>query len=88
MEQGDQAAAVEQQPQLALASSLSRSLRLHPEGWLRWTYDMGAAISAFPLYAKIGSEMEANVATNLIQENSSPAMALCVCKERLDMVLE
>ena len=55
LEEGDQAAAVDQQPQPALASSLDlasfetpgRSPHLDPEGWLRWTYDTGVAISAF-----------------------------------------
>ena len=37
-----------------------RSPHLDPEGWLRGTYDTGAAISAFPLDAKIGTETEAN----------------------------
>ena len=30
------------------------------EGWLRWTYDTGAANSAFSLDAKIGTETQAN----------------------------
>ena len=58
--EGDQAEAVEQQPQPALASSLDLAAseklggkqHLDSEGWLRWTYDTGAAISAFPLDAK------------------------------------
>ena len=68
LEQRDQAATVEQQPQLDFASSLDlasfetpgRSPHLDPEGWLRWTYDTGAAISAFPLDAKTGTATEAN----------------------------
>ena len=36
--------------------TLVRSPHLDHEGWLRWTYDTGAAISAFPLYAQIGTE--------------------------------
>ena len=66
--QGQQAAVVEPQPQLALASSLDlasfetlvRSPHLDHEGYLRWTYDTGAAISAFPLGAKIGTETQKN----------------------------
>ena len=30
------------------------------EGWLRWTYDTCAAISAFPVNEKIGTETQAN----------------------------
>ena len=62
------AAAAKQQPQPALTSSLDlasmetpvRSPRLDHEGWLRWTYDTSAAISEFPLVARIGTETEAN----------------------------
>ena len=51
-------------PQPALASSLDlasietlvRSPHLDHEGWLRWTYDTGAAISAFSLDARIGQK--------------------------------
>ena len=51
LEQGEQAAFVEPQPQPAPASSpdlasietLVRSPHLDHEGWLRWTYDTGAA---------------------------------------------
>ena len=68
LEQGEQAVVVEPQPQPALASSLDlasietlvRSPHLYHEGWLRWTYDTGAAISAFPLNARIGTETQAN----------------------------
>ena len=68
LEQGEQAAVVEPQFEQALASSLDlasfetlvRSPHLDPEGWLRWTYGTGAAISAFPLDAKIGTETQAN----------------------------
>ena len=68
LEQEEQAAVAEPQPQPALASSpdlasietLVRSPHLDPEGWLRWTYDTCAAISAFTLDAKIGTEREAN----------------------------
>ena len=98
MEQGDQAAAVEQQLQPALASSLDvasfetlgRSPRLDPEGWLRWTCDTGAAISACPLDAKIGTDAEANecgyktASRELIPDN----VPGCVCKERLNMGME
>ena len=59
---------LEQRPQPALANSLdvasfekrSRSPHLHPEGWLRWTCDPCAEISACPLDAKIGTETEEN----------------------------
>ena len=59
---------MEPQPQPALAGSLDlasietlvRSPHLDPEGWLRWIYDTGAAISAFPQDAKIGTETQAN----------------------------
>ena len=67
LEQGEQAAVAEPQQQPALASSflasietLVRSPHLDHEGWLRWTYDTGAAISAFSLDAKIGTETQAN----------------------------
>ena len=54
----------EPQPQPALASSLDltpvRSTHLDPEGCLRWTYDTGAAISIFPLDARIGTKTQAN----------------------------
>ena len=64
LEQGEQAAVVEPQPEPALASSLDlvsietpvRSPHPDHEGWLRWTYDAGAAISAFPLDARTGTE--------------------------------
>ena len=67
LEQGEQAAVAEPQPP-ALASSLDlalfetpvRSPHLDHEGWLRWTHDTGAAISAFPLDARIGTETQAN----------------------------
>ena len=66
LERIDQAAVVKPQRQPVLASSLDlascetpgRSPHLDPEGWLRWTYDTGAAISAFPLDAKIGTETD------------------------------
>ena len=35
-------------------------LSLDHEGWLTWTYDTGAAIWAFPLGARIGTETQAN----------------------------
>ena len=44
LEQGEQAAVAEPQPQPALASSLDLA-HLDQEGRLRWTYDTGAAIS-------------------------------------------
>ena len=37
-----------------------RSPHLDHEGWLRWTYDTGAAISTFPLDARLGTEAQAN----------------------------
>ena len=57
----------EPQPQPALASSLDfasiatlvRSSCRDHEGWLRRTYDTGAAISAFPLDARSGTETQA-----------------------------
>ena len=76
MEQGDQTAVVEPQPQPALASSqdlasfetLGRSPHLDPKGWLRWTYDTGAAILAFPWDATMFVERESSdVATKLLQ---------------------
>ena len=45
---------------LASFESLGRSPHLDPEGLLGWTYDTGAAISAFPLNANIGTETQAN----------------------------
>ena len=57
---GDQAAAADQLPQMALVSSLDlarfeelgRLPNCDAEGWLRWTHDTGAAHSTFPLDAK------------------------------------
>ena len=68
LEQGEQAAVVEPQQQPTLASSLDlapfetpvRSPHLDHEVWLRWAYDRGAAISAFPMDAKFGTETLAN----------------------------
>ena len=68
LEQGEQAAVVDPQPQPVLASplelasieTLARSPHLDHEGWLRWTYDTSAAIAAFPLDARIGTETKAN----------------------------
>ena len=68
LEQGDQAAVLEPQPQPALASSqdlasfetLGRSPHLDPKGWSRWTYDTGAAILAFPRDATMFIEREAS----------------------------
>ena len=45
---------------LASCETPVRSPHLDPEGWLRWTYDTGFAISAFPLDARIGTETQAN----------------------------
>lgn len=39
-----------------------RSPHLDPQGWLRWTYDTGAAITAFPVDACMGTETEPNAA--------------------------
>ena len=66
--QREQFALVKPQSQSALASSLDlasirtlvRSPHLDHEGWLRWTYETGAAISAFPLDARVGTETQAN----------------------------
>ena len=63
-----------QQPALAGSLELSsfgfegaagafHSPHLDPEGWLRWTYDTGAAITAFPVDARIGIETEPNAAS-------------------------
>ena len=68
LQQGEQAAVAEPQPQPALASSLDlasietlvRSPHLDDEGWLRWKYDTGAAISAFPVGARIRTESQTN----------------------------
>ena len=76
----------EPQPQPALASSpdlasigtLVRSLHLDHESWLRWTFDTSAAISAFPLDARIGRESIANdcsyntVSCELISDRGGP----------------
>ena len=67
LEQGERADVAEPQPQPALASSLNKASidspvgSPHPdqEGWLRWTYDTCAAISAFPLDARIGTAKQA-----------------------------
>ena len=45
---------------MASIGTLVRSPHLEPAGWLRWTCDTGAAISAFPLDAKIGTDAQAN----------------------------
>ena len=45
---------------LASVETLVRSPHLDHEGLLRWTYDTGAAIPAFPLDATIGTETQAN----------------------------
>ena len=37
-----------------------RSPHLDLKGWLRWTYDTGATISAFPVDAKIDTETQSN----------------------------
>ena len=87
LEREEQAAVVEQQPQLALAT-LWTSCRLRllsdhrttPEGWLRWTFDTGAATSAFPLDAK---RRRMSVATKLLQVHSCPTVEACAYKERL-----
>ena len=44
---------------LASFETLVRSPHLDHEGWLRWSYDTGTAISAFPLDVKIGTETQA-----------------------------
>ena len=49
-------AALASSPDLASIETSIRSPRLDQEGWLSWTYDTGAAISAFP----IGRETQAN----------------------------
>ena len=43
-----------------LGATLVRSPDPDHEGWLRWTYDTSAAILAFPLDARIGTETQAN----------------------------
>ena len=85
-----QAAVVEPRPQTALASSLDlasiealvRSPHLDNEGWLRWTYDTGAAISAFPLDSKIGTETQA------LQVNSFPTVVASAYREQLSTGME
>ena len=59
-----------------------RSPHLDPEGWLRCTYDTGAAISAFPLDAKIVTETEANrcLYKTASRERSSDHSGLCLQK--------
>ena len=49
---------------LASFETPGRSPHLDQEGWLRWKNDTGAAISAFPLDAKIGTETQANACSN------------------------
>ena len=90
---GEQAAVVKPQPQPALAISLDlasvetlvRSPHLDAEGWMKWTHDTGAAISAFPLTRK---RRRMNVAIKLLQLNSFPTVAACACKERLSVGME
>ena len=66
LEQGEQAAVVEPQPQPALSQDLAsietpvRSPHLDHEGWLRRKYVTGAAIAACPLDARIGTETQVN----------------------------
>ena len=97
LEQGEQAVAVEPQPQPALVSSLDlasietlvRSPHLYHEGWLRWTYDTGAAISAFPLNARLARKRRRmTAAARQHQANSSPTVEACACKERLSTGME
>ena len=45
---------------LALIETPIRSPHLDHEGWLKWTHDTSAGISAFPLDARIGTETQAN----------------------------
>ena len=47
-------AALASSPDLATIETPVRSPYLDHEGWLRWTYDTGAMISAFRLDARIG----------------------------------
>ena len=97
LEQGEQAAVVEPQPQPALASSLDlasvetlvRPPHLYPEGWLRWTYDTGEATSAFPLDAKIRKETQAKeCSTKTPQVNKFPTVVACAYKEPLSTSME
>ena len=62
LEQGERAAVVEPQAQLALVGSIDLASIATPlrSPHLRWTYDTGAAISAFPLDARFGTETQAN----------------------------
>ena len=98
LEQVEQAAVVEPQPQRALASSADlasieapvRSPHLDREGWLRWAYDTGAAISAVRLDAKNGTETQANdcKTTRQLQVNSFPTVVACACREQLSTGME
>ena len=72
MDQGEQVAVAEPQHQPALASSLDMasietlvsSPHFDHESWLRWTCDTCAAISAFPLDARIGTKTDAKDCSN------------------------
>lgn len=67
----DEAQGEFQEPVLAGSFELSavdenrrvRFAHLNAEGWLRWTYDTGAAITAFPLDASMGIETPPNGAS-------------------------
>ena len=69
-------------PDLASIEALVRSPHLDNEGWLRWTYDTGAVISAFPLDAKIGTETQA------LQVNSFPTVVASAYREQLSTGME
>ena len=62
--QGDRAAAAERQPSIASSLDLASCEKsgASPEGWLKWRYHTGAAISAFPLDSKMCIGTETNVA--------------------------
>ena len=60
LEQGEKGAMVDSRSQLFRILSQ----HLDHEGWLRWTYDTGAAITAFPQDARIGTETQANECSN------------------------
>ena len=64
----------------------------HPdhEGWLRWTCGTGAAISAFPLDARIGTETQANDCgyKTAFYVSSFPTVETCAYKEQLSTGME
>ena len=79
LEQGDQAAAVKQQPQLAPASSLDLASFETLGSHRIWTWKVGVAISHFHWMQTLAQKRRRmHVSTNMLQVYSSPTMTACV----------